>query len=574
MSNTLYEPRNRAIKDLISEIRTNKLGIPILQRGYVWKATQVRDLLDSMIKGYPIGSIIVWESPNADQNRQVDRAATGAISSVIIDGQQRLTSLYAILEGVKVAGKTIIISFNPVSAKFEVATPALQKSADWVYDISEALKEGEFDFINNWLVKARERRGGICADTDLAIQVNLKNLFALSSQTVPLIMIKGDADEETVADIFVRVNSKGTSLKQSDFILTLMSTYWKEGREKIELFCESVQDPSKREHNLYFHPEPNDIVRAVMSYGFRRAKLQYAYLLLRGRDFDKREYSEELRVERLEKLKVFLDNALNVQTLKDFAKCIPQSGVLVRGELAQGLLTNAYALYLIGKHDFKVEDRELNKLIAAWIFFASTVGYYSGSVETIMEADLAEIGEKGEGKIFTDYFRKRMADRFTNDYFTVTLPNELVSESTQARAWKAFCAAQNILNPKAMFSERHVRDLGDPSTRGTKKSLEYHHLFPKDYLKGIGIVIKKDYNQLANFALLEYKTNIKISNQPPSFYYEAWTNDMSSEARDDMLESHALPYGWQNLDYFDFLKKRRELMARMIKKAYEKIVRP
>ena len=195
---TLYEPRNRSIKDLISEIKTNKLGIPILQRGYVWKPAQVRDLLDSMIKGYPIGSIIVWDSPSSEKTRQVDKGAVGTISSVIIDGQQRLTSLYAILEGIDVAGKPITISFNPVSAKFEVATPALNKSQDWVYDISKALKESEFDFIDKWLRKARERKGS-CADIELAIKENLKKLFALSSQTIPLITIKGEADEETVS---------------------------------------------------------------------------------------------------------------------------------------------------------------------------------------------------------------------------------------------------------------------------------------------------------------------------------------------------------------------------------------
>jgi uncharacterized protein with ParB-like and HNH nuclease domain len=141
----LFTPVPRFLSDLIMEVESGKLGLPELQRGYVWKDAKARDLLDSMLKGYPIGYLMIWDSPdNAGKSTQIGPEAKSyaAAKSLVIDGQQRLTSLYAAMRGKKIMDdrfneKQIVISYHPLNREFEVANNATKRSAEWIYDISE-----------------------------------------------------------------------------------------------------------------------------------------------------------------------------------------------------------------------------------------------------------------------------------------------------------------------------------------------------------------------------------------------------------------------------------------------------
>jgi len=158
MAKMLFTPVPRILKDLIMEVENGKLGLPELQRGYVWKAAKVRDLLDSMLKGYPIGYLMIWDAADSgDKSKQIgtDSKAYSAPKSLVIDGQQRLTSLFSVMRGRKIVDekfneKPVIISFNPLTKAFAVGDNATKRGADWIYDISEVFlnESSSFSYIS------------------------------------------------------------------------------------------------------------------------------------------------------------------------------------------------------------------------------------------------------------------------------------------------------------------------------------------------------------------------------------------------------------------------------------------
>ena len=467
MAKMLFTPVPRTLKDLLMEVENGKLGLPELQRGYVWKATKVRDLLDSMLKGYPIGYLMIWDSSDsADKSKQigVGSKAFAAPKSLVIDGQQRLTSLFAVMRGKEIIDdrfnkKPIIISFNPLTRVFDVGNNAIKRSTEWIYDISEVfLNESKaFGYITqkvSSIADARKKTGDELSDNEIElIQQNITELISLGNYSVPTLEISDDADEEAVADIFVRVNSGGKALGEDDFILTLISVYWQEGRQKIEDFCRSAKKPvSNTAYNFLFQPSPTHIVRVAMSYGFKRARLRYAYMMLRGRDFEKGVYSNELRDEQFEKLKIVLCKVLDIQVWKDFIKCVESAGFISKSLVSsENALVYTYAMYLIGKFDYGIDKSTLRKLIAKWFYMAALTGYYTGSTESAVEADLADMRAVKSKDEFLALFESKISAVFTGDFFEITLPNGLANSAPRNPVWFGYCAALNILDARCCF---------------------------------------------------------------------------------------------------------------------------
>lgn len=587
MTKMLFTPVPRILKDLIMEVESGKLGLPELQRGYVWKATKVRDLLDSMFKGYPIGYLMIWDSSDStDKGKQIgtDSKAYSAPKSLVIDGQQRLTSLFAVMRGKEIVDekfnkKPIIISFNPLTRTFEVGDNAKKRAAEWIYDISEVFlnESRSFAYISEkvqTISDSREKTDSMLDDSEKQlVQQNIMDLLSLGNFSVPTLEINGNADEESVADIFVRVNSGGKALGEDDFILTLISVYWQEGRQKIEDFCRNAKIPKQgTAYNFLFEPSPTHIVRMAMSFGFQRARLHYAYMLLRGRDFDNGVYSDALRVQQFDKLKTVLDKVLNVQVWKNFIKCIEAAGFVSKTLISsENALVYSYAMYLIGKFDYGMEESALRKLIAKWFFMTAVTGYYTGSPETDMESDLADLRGIKTGDAFVSLLKSKIAAVFTHDYFEITLPNNLANSAPRNPSWFGYCAALNVLDSKVLFSTLHTRELFSPTADGSKSALERHHLFPKAYLARIGITDDRDRNQTANFAFIEWSDNIEILDTSPAEYMKDQLAKIPADERDGVYADHALPDGWEQMQYADFLSQRRGLMAKVIKRGYERL---
>lgn len=588
----IYKNTTLTVGHLINKIETGELGLPELQRPFVWKDTKVRDLFDSMMRGYPIGYLMLWECPDTDKNRTIGTGTHSYESpkEVIIDGQQRLTSLFAVMKGRKVLNsrydeRTIIISYCPLKNKFEVGTSATKKDPEWVYDISQLyLAPSSRKFTNNFidsLQAARETKGEVLSDEEQdIIDENFTAVENLAKFTMPVFDIDANGDEEDVAEIFVRVNSGGVELKQNDFILTLLSLYWDEGRKQIEQFSmDSTKPPiagRTTSYNLVTGVYAQDLIRVVMAYGFDRARLKYGYKLLRGADFDhKGAVNLSLRDQRFNTLKSKLPDVLDLHSWHEFLKAVMSAGYLNDDIiLSHNSIFYSYAMYLIAKHRFNASENENLHLTSLWFFYACLISLYTGSFESLVENHLNAIKELSNLDEYHDFILSRVGERLTNDYFDITLLGSegLAVSGRGNNAWNAYVAALNILDAKILFSKTSllVSKLFEPGTDGKRKSLEKHHLFPKAYLKSKGYNDAR-INQMANYAFIDWKDNADILDDAPSVYYPVVCNGRTEEDIRRMEEENALPHGWEHMDYEEFLIERRKLMSAIIKKAYEKL---
>lgn len=585
----IFSNTTLTVNQLIEKIDTGELGLPELQRPFIWKDSKVRDLFDSLMRGYPIGYLMLWEYPSLEKKKSigVDLHSYDSPKEVIIDGQQRLTSLYAVMKGKKVINskfdeKSIIISYNPLQDKFEVGYQATKKDPEWIYNISDVYTtSSSFKFINSFIKRLseyRECKGGVLTEAEQdTISENINAIVNLKNHTLPVFDIKANAEEEDVSEIFVRVNSGGVSLKQNDFILTLLSLYWDEGRKEIEEFSKESTFPTKGKttsYNQITTVAAQDLIRVVMAYAFDRARLKYGYKLLRGADFDKRGAVDgELRIQRFDTLKDKLPDVLDVHSWHEFLKAIMNAGYLSGDLILSGnAIFYSYAFYLIAKHRFHASYNENMHLTSLWFFYASLVSLYTGSFESTVESHLNSIKDLSTLKEYKDFILSRVNERLTNDYFDITLVGSegLAVSGKGNNAWNAYVAALNIMDAKILFSKSNllVSKLFEPGTDGNRKSLEKHHLFPKAHMKAQGYTDAK-INQMANYAFIDWKDNMDILDDAPSVYYPIVCEGRSDEEILRMEEENALPHGWENMPYEDFLVERRKLMAAKIKQAFD-----
>ena len=319
-----------------------------------------------------------------------------------------------------------------------------------------------------------------------------------------------------------------------------------------------------------------DVIRVVMAYAFDRARLKYGYKLLRGADFDKKGAVDiALRDQRFDVLKAKLPDVLNVHNWHEFLKSIMNAGYLSGDLILSGnAIYYTYAFYLIAKYRFNASYNENLHLTSLWFFYASLVSLYTGSFESTVENHLNSIKELTSLEEYKRFILSRVEERLTNDYFDITLIGSegLAVSGRGNNAWNAYVAALNILNAKILFSKSNllVSKLFEPGTDGKRKSLEKHHLFPKAYLKTLGYNDAK-INQMANYAFIDWKDNMEILDEAPSIYYPVVCEGRSPEEIQRMEEENALPHGWENMPYEDFLIERRKLMAAKIKAAFEQL---
>ena len=586
MTTLLFKEADYKLHMLVEEIRLGEIALPDIQRPFVWQPRKVRDLLDSMYRGYPVGYLLFWktDATNSHRHRWIGvEEKRRHPRLLIIDGQQRLTSLYAVMEGVPVLNKKyepkyIRIAFNPLEERFEVPGSAIKKDAAWIADISILWKPdiSLYSFIGKFLTRLGERYRLSPKKQD-EIANAIQKVADLRNYPFHVLEISNSATEEQVADIFVRINSTGSQLNQADFVLTLLSVYWEEGRKELERFCKDAQSPSKAHkpspYTPHFQPSPEHLIRVSVALGFRRAKLGNVYSLLRGKDLQTGEFSEENREKQFAILKESQAKVLDLNHWHEFFNAVDQAGYknnsLITSEVA---LLFSYALWLIGKIDFKVEPHTLRKVIARWLFMSLLTERYTGSTETALEQDLALLREVEDSEDFVSALGAQISKAFTQDYWEITLPNKLETSKASGPAPAAFYAAQAILEAPVLYSSMKVADLLTPKRRAKKAALELHHLFPRKYLEQqLGIKEKRSVNHAANYALVEWGDNLRISDREPRAYAPELEKRFSPEGLKEMYRLHALPERWYELDYFVFLRERCRRMAQIIREGFERI---
>jgi len=583
MGATLFREVRYPLSKLVEDIDLGEIGLPDIQRTFVWKNTKVRDLFDSMYRGFPVGYLLFWVNGASDAHRQIgEEGKQKACRLLIVDGQQRMTSLYAVLKGVPVLREgyrreSICIAFRPADQTFEVTDAAIRRDPEFIPDISQLWSEDipRLRFVREFVARLHAHRG-VSDDEEYALSESIDRLYDLRDYPFTALELSPTVDEEQVGEVFVRVNSRGTPLNQADFILTLMSVFWDEGRFELETFCQQARTPSKSTtspFNHFIEPDPDQLLRVSVALGFRRARLQHVYSILRGKDLETGEYSAERREDQFRALAPAQTYVLDVQHWQDFFKALVRAGYR-SGEMvtSQVGLLYTYALYLIGKRDFGVDDYTLRNVMARWFFMIALTGRYTTSPETTMEADLARLRGVVDADGFVSLLDNIVRDRFTEDYWSITLPNDLATSSARSPSLFAYYAALNLLEARVLFSKLKVAELLDPGGRGRRPAVERHHLYPKAYLGKQGITSARDTNQIANYALVEWADNAGVSSRPPADYWPTYAARFAPEELERMRYWHALPDGWEGMGYGEFLAARRKAMARVIRDAFETLL--
>lgn len=584
MAEVLFKKVDYILKKLVEDISMGEIGLPDIQRPFVWSMTKVRDLFDSMYRGFPIGYLLFWENGSSDTHRTIGAGPKQKVARLlIVDGQQRLTSLYAVMKAVPVITKNfksqrIKIAFHPLSEKFEVSNAAIEKDAEWIPDISILWQPDTkpHAFKRKFLEKLGKRRPLTAEEEDI-IHERIDRLIKLEEYPLTALEISSSVDEDKVSEIFVRINSKGEALNQANFILTLMSVFWDEGRKELEEFCRRSKAPSPggspSPFNHYLRPNPEQLLRVSVALGFRRARLEHVYSLLRGKDLETRQFSDEQRVKQFALLQEAQAYTLDLQNWHEFFKVLKRAGYpsdqLISSQMA---VLYTYALWLIGKRDFKVDLYRLREVMARWFFMATLTGRYTSSPEARFEQDMALLRGANRADDFVRILDEQISAVLTKDYWEVTLPNELETAAARNTAQFAYYAALCLLEARVLYSKMKVSELLDPTTKAKKTALERHHLFPRKYLQRIGVREKRLINQVANYALVEWSDNIKISDRAPRDYVPELEERFASDELQQMYDWHGLPSNWYELDYKDFLKERRRRVALIIKSGFERLV--
>lgn len=606
MSNTSakYDVSQYSVDTLLGYIKGGSIAIPDIQRPFVWKAKKVRDLIDSLYNGYPIGYLIIWHNETV----KLKDGSSAVGKKILIDGQQRVTALMTAIVGQKILTenyeeKIIRIAFNPLAEKdderFAVQTPAHVNSSIWISDISEVFKPDfdSFEFVNKYI----EKNPTASAKT---VNQAIKHLSGIANCQIGAITLVPQLDISEVTEIFVRINSQGKRLNEADFAMSKIAADESYGgnllRKAIDYFCHLAIDPAFYHHlelvdtdfmsspygmkmkwlkdtnDDIYDPEYNDMLRVSFMHQFGRGKLGDLVSLLSGRDFIERTYKEEIIEDSFNKLNIGIQNFMNEHNFKQFVLAIKSAG-FISTKLINSMMTMdfAYTLFLILQNSGDVPKTEIKRYIQKWFVLSTLTGRYVSSPESQMDRDLRSINAKG----FLDFFHENEEAMLSDTFWSVRLVQNMETSSISSPYFNTYLAAQIFLGDHSLLSnaskvEHLITIAGD-----------VHHIFPKEYLKKNGFDDKSLYNQVANYTYLDTTVNIAVGKKAPNDYFNQALAACSSTGQSGWIIKDETTF-WQNLgenclprrivtmtatDYPDFLRERRVLMAKKIKDYYEKL---
>lgn len=589
-----------SVSGILGLIETEQFVIPEIQRPFVWKRSQVRDLIDSLYNGYPTGYIITWKNPDV-------KTKDGGKSNgkhVLIDGQQRITALMAAIAGKEVLDEDfnldrIKIAFNPLatddSKRFAVQDASHLKDKRWIPDISVIFstdfKQRAFE---NEYVKANPN-----VDPDELADI-LGRLKGIANRQIGVIELDHSLEIDEVTEIFIRINSKGTALSQSDFVMSKMAADIEHGgntlRKTVDYFCHLAAKPEFYSHMILdkefqfsqyaekikwlakdyddiYDPDYGDMLRVSFMHQFRRGKLADLVSLLSGRSFETKEYREDIIESSYDKLDKGIQKYISEYNFKQFIIAIKGAG-FISGKLLNSAMTLdfAYTLYLMLLDDPTIPNAQIKRYVQKWFVMSTLTSRYIGSPETVMDRDMRAIAEKG----FINYLNEVEASALSDNFWKITLPQNLETSSVNSPAFNTFIAAQINLNCNSMLMNgTKVADL-------ITISGDVHHIFPRAYLKSSGVDNKTKYNQVANYIYLDTQVNKAISDDAPCFYFTKVKTQCTTKrielgniSDENLLrinlEENCIPENIFNMtvtDYDDFLQERRKLMAALVEKYY------
>jgi hypothetical protein len=599
MSIQKYSVNQHPIQTLLTWIKSGEIAIPEIQRPFVWNAAKVRDLIDSLYQGYPVGYLIAWRNPTV---KLKDGTASQG-KRVLIDGQQRVTALMAAVLGIRVINKDyqqvkITIAFQPQDRRFEVSNPAIAKDKSWIPDIADIFAS---DF------KVLKFVGEYCDRNEMTeqddIYESLELLRGIVNNHLGLIELSSDLDIKTVTEIFIRINSQGAVLNQADFAMSKIAANETYGgnrlRKCIDYFCHLAVAPEfyhtladqdkefattayfqkmswlRNENDDLYDPSYTDMLRVAFISEFKRGRLEDLVALLSGRNFETRTYEEAIAEASFKKLDAGILNFMNETNFKRFIMILRSAGFvdpsLIR---SQNAINFSYVVYLVLKAQH-VPANQIESFVRKWFVMSILTGRYSaGSPESVFDSDIRRIDEFGIEKYQTEVEAAELSGAF----WDAGLPQQMNTSVSSSPYFKIFLAAQVHGNDKGFLStDITVRDL--IVHRG-----DVHHVFPKQYLKQNNMP-RGRYNQIANYVMMQSEINIRIGGKPPAKYFTQLQEQCNTgtltyggisdpDLMKENLMNHCIPLGLENETiegYDDFLQERRKLMAHKIRDYYDRL---
>ena len=597
-----YDINKYSVNTILGWVISKDVAIPEIQRPFVWEAKKVRDLIDSLYRGFPVGYLIVTQSHDL-------KLKDGSLSKgqrILIDGQQRVTALMTALLGVQVLDddykeRVIRIAYNPFASGeeniFEVQDQSHLKSKKWIEDISVLFSDSfdSFSFVQNYCEENPEI-------TPSEFNKKISSVREILSKELGIIELNSSLDIETVTDIFIRINSKGSVLSQADYAMSKIAADEKYGgntlRKAIDYFCHIAIDPSfyyklkendpdfissdfgkelawlKDDTSSIYDPSYEDMLRVSFIHMFSRGRLRDLVSLLSGRDFEARDYKAEIAEDSFGKLTEGIKHFMHQYYFEQFVLAIKNAGFISNKLInSQGALDFAYVVLLKLMMSKEVDKTEIKRYVSKWFVMSILTGRYSGSSETRMDMDIRSINEKGVVKFLDEIEASELSEAF----WEYGLVQRLETPNSSAPALSVFFAAQIVNEEKGLFSSSStVRNLYGAS--------DIHHIFPKNYLKSTGTLnVRSIYNQVANYAFLDTPVNIKIGDDAPNVYFKAafesaeatgtvFGSPMTVEELKKNMEDNCIPLEIVNWDYNqylqNFLPERRKRMAQKIREYY------
>jgi len=510
------------IQTILSQIDLGSYALPEFQRGYVWNRDQVRKLMNSLYLGYPIGSLLVWVTSTDSNITRGDGLLTPGSMNLILDGQQRITSLYGIIRGRPPAffqgNKDVFtgLFFNLTDETFEFYAPLKMKNNPSWINVTDLMQNGAGSYITSALAISQ-------GDSNLLQQMmdKLNKLDKIKTVDLHIQQVAGDDKTvDVVVEIFNNVNSGGTKLSKGDLALAKICAQWSEARNEMRKIL------SKLKESLY-NFELEWLLRCTTVY-------------LTGKP-----YFSELAGVPIDDFK---------SGLKETNKLIEQILNQIASRLGldhDRVLGSRYSIplmvwYLKGQGGKLRSDADWNKLMY-WYIHTFLWGRYAGSTESVLAQDLNVLND-GEGiNGLIRLLRQNRGDLMVR-------PEDFWSWSTGARFYPLLYLLTRV---------NHAKDWGtgvelSNALLGRSSTLEVHHIFPKSILYQHGYT-KSLVNALGNYAFLTKQTNGDISDDEPSAYLPRYMRENPGS-----VESHWMPVDevlYKIENYEMFLEKRRELLA-------------
>lgn len=589
-----------SVNSILGFIEAEDFVIPEIQRPFVWKRSQVRDLIDSLYNGYPTGYIIVWKNP--DMKTKDGGTANG--KRILIDGQQRITALMAAISGKEVLNgdfekDRIKIAFNPLekdsTKRFEVQDASHLRNKLWIPDIAVLFSKG-FKLLNFITEYASYNN---CIDKE-ELSEALYRLKEITGRQIGVIELNHALSIDEVTEIFIRINSKGTALSQSDFVMSKMASDNEYGgslaRKAVDYFCHLAAKPEfyqnikmdneftsskyfnkiswlAKDFDEIFNPEYGDVLRVSFMHKFDRGRLADLVSLLSGRDFKTKEYRDDVAAKSYRNLECGILNFINENNFKNFILALKGAGFIANRLLLSTMTIDfAYTLYLMLHDDKTIPIAQIKRSVQKWFVLSTLTSRYTGSPESTMDRDIRNIRDKG----FFNFVEEVEASVLSDDFWKITLPQNLETSSVNSPVFSTFLAAQVNLSSDSLFMKgTKVADLINISG-------DIHHIFPRAYLKKNGIDSKTKYNQVANYILLDTQINKAIGESPPKIYFTnikeqcisksiVIGNIANTDELHDNMKMNCIPidvFDMDVTDYGEFLLQRRKLMAQLIRRYY------